>query len=160
MSPRDSSSTPVPAPRAAALAGRLIRFAAQVAPGTLAARLEEEWLADVDAQGSPLARLGFALGCCWAACVITHEHSGVSVLTAYLTAGRTLTAGLQSLLPRRSSAFVLVLCAHLGALHFLETHLAFHPPARPVVVTLQTEASTLPSPLTPDAEGPLGRGYP
>jgi len=139
----------------------LIRYAAQTVPCALAARLEEEWLADLDAQPPSLARLRFALGCCWAGCVITHEHSGAIALTASETAPRSLTLGLQSLLPRRSSTFALVLCAHLGALHFVETYLAFQPPARPVVVTLQADAANpaLPSPVTPDTTRPLGRGY-
>jgi len=139
----------------------LIRYAAQVVPCTLAARLEEEWLADLDAQRSSLTRLRFALGCCWATCVIAHEYSGASAVTASHRARRTLTLGLQSLLPRRSSTFAVVLCAHMGALHVLETYLAYQPPPRPVVVTLQADAAhaARASPVTPDTTDPLGRGY-
>lgn len=52
----------------------LIRHAAHRAPECLASRLEEEWLADVESRSSPLSRLRFAVGCCWATVVIVHEY--------------------------------------------------------------------------------------
>ena len=52
------------------LPGDSSRHAAERAPATLAARLEEEWLADSLARPGPLSRLSFAVGCLWAATVI------------------------------------------------------------------------------------------
>jgi biopolymer transport protein ExbD len=62
---------------------RLIEGAAGHAPTTLAERLREEWLADLRERSEPLARLGFALSCFWAAFMITHEGStGVALPSA------------------------------------------------------------------------------
>src|SRR5882757_944704 len=57
----------------------LIQHAACRAPESLSRRLEEEWLADLAARPSPMSRLRFAIGCCWATQVIAHEHYAVSV---------------------------------------------------------------------------------
>jgi TonB family protein len=51
----------------------LIHHAARRAPESLSSRLEEEWRADVESRFSPLSRLRFALGCCWATVVIANE---------------------------------------------------------------------------------------
>ena len=53
------------------VAYRMIHRAASRAPGTLSERLEEEWLADLSEQREGIARLRFALGCYWAAAVIS-----------------------------------------------------------------------------------------
>jgi TonB family protein len=42
------------------LSGRLVRCAARTAPGSLSARLEEEWLADLHERTSRASRLRFA----------------------------------------------------------------------------------------------------
>jgi periplasmic protein TonB len=60
------------------LAMRLVRHAANRAPAQLAARLEEEWLADCSEQRGGFARLCFALGCCQA----THAIAGEFALPA------------------------------------------------------------------------------
>lgn len=52
----------------------LIRIAARWAPPGLGQRLEEEWLADLSAQPGTVQRWQLALGCCWAAVMIRHEH--------------------------------------------------------------------------------------
>lgn len=57
------------------LTHRLIHRAAQHAPGVLCERLEEEWLADLSEQRGCIARLRFALGCCWATLAIAREHA-------------------------------------------------------------------------------------
>lgn len=44
-----------------------VRRAADIAPQAICDRLAEEWLADLSARSSPMQRLSFALGCCWAA---------------------------------------------------------------------------------------------
>lgn len=59
----------------------LIRHAARRAPGPLAERLEEEWLADMIARRAGLSRLRLALDCCRASYVITRE-TGVAAVPA------------------------------------------------------------------------------
>jgi hypothetical protein len=56
------------------LAHWLIRCAARRAPHCLSSRLEEEWLADLESRASGLARLRFAMSCCWAAGVIGRDY--------------------------------------------------------------------------------------
>ena len=60
----------------------LIHHAARGAPESLSARLEEEWLADMESRSSALSRLRLALGCCWATVVIINEHSRIHVPAA------------------------------------------------------------------------------
>jgi biopolymer transport protein ExbD len=74
------------------VAPRLIAYAAQRAPATLAARLEEEWLADSLAQRGLAARLGFALGCLWAATVISWDCDTLAAAAAPTPAVLTATA--------------------------------------------------------------------
>lgn len=94
------SRVPVPPPWDKGIAPRLIHLASQGSPPELAARLEEEWLADLSAQASTFKRWQFALGCCWAALMIRHEHPvaveaqrrvhasrGDQVMTAYAHRG-------------------------------------------------------------------------
>ncbi len=57
------------------LACWLIQRAASKAPASLAERLEEEWLADLAARCSTIARLRLAIGCCWAMKVIAQEFA-------------------------------------------------------------------------------------
>lgn len=52
----------------------VIHHAARHAPPSLSARLEEEWLADLEACSTLVSRLGFALGCCWATWTIVRDH--------------------------------------------------------------------------------------
>jgi TonB family protein len=60
----------------------LIHQAAHRAPETLSARLEEEWLADLESRSAALSRLRFALGCCWATLVIANEYPRSRVAAA------------------------------------------------------------------------------
>ena len=57
-----------------ALISALVRRAARTAPSSLSARLEEEWLADMQERTSGLSRLRFAVGCYWASVAIGLEH--------------------------------------------------------------------------------------
>src|SRR5271168_4741725 len=91
----------------------LIHHAVQHAPESLAARLEEEWLADLGARPSSFSRLRFAIGCCWATQVIAFEHQpSKAAVSSTAVAGHGLVAyadqnfGFISL---RSSTFFLVL---------------------------------------------------
>ena len=60
----------------------LIHHAALQAPESLSSRLEEEWLADLECRSTALARLGLALGCCWATVMIVNEYSRIQVPAA------------------------------------------------------------------------------
>jgi hypothetical protein len=51
----------------------LIHHAACRAPESLSARLEEEWLADLESRSTAVSRLRLALGCCWATVVIVND---------------------------------------------------------------------------------------
>jgi hypothetical protein len=53
----------------------LIHHAARRTPPCLSARLEEEWLADLESRASAASRLRFAVGCCWATITIVNGHS-------------------------------------------------------------------------------------
>lgn len=66
----------------------LIRRAARTSPPDLSGRLEEEWLADLAAQQGPLARLRFAIGCCWATRVIAHDYAGSRAAAASSVTGQ------------------------------------------------------------------------
>jgi hypothetical protein len=52
----------------------LIQQAARRAPDCLSARLEEEWLADMDSRSTALSKLRLAFGCCCATVVIRTEY--------------------------------------------------------------------------------------
>jgi hypothetical protein len=60
----------------------LIHHSARLAPESLSARLEEEWLADLEYRSSALSKLRLALGCCWATMIIVNEHSRIRVPAA------------------------------------------------------------------------------
>jgi hypothetical protein len=71
MSQRDQRSTQPEL----GVAQWLTHHAAWRAPACLSARLEEEWLADLESRSSAASRLCFAVGCCWATLIIVNEHS-------------------------------------------------------------------------------------
>ena len=78
------------------LARWLIQQAARTAPPSLAERLEEEWLADLEARQGAIERLRLAAGCCWATKVIAHEHCVASVAAAATATGsKTMSAYMQ-----------------------------------------------------------------
>jgi TonB family protein len=71
----------------------LIHRAARAAPESLAARLEEEWLADLAARSSVMSRLRFAIGCCWATQVIAYEHQPSPLpVSGCIAGGKSLAA--------------------------------------------------------------------
>lgn len=74
-----------------ALARRLIEHAARRAPTDLSDRLLEEWMAHLSDQCEPMARLRFALGCCWAAIQIGDDCSVVSTPVTTSFAGDRIT---------------------------------------------------------------------
>ena len=93
----------------------LIRHAAHQAPPALSARLEEEWLADLEGHRGGFARLRFALGCAWATRVIAHELAAPAGAAA-ASSGRTATllGPIPPMLSRRTTVAALI-----GVLHVL-----------------------------------------
>ncbi len=75
------------------LAARIIQRAARQAPGALSDRLEEEWLAELSERRARVSRLSFALGCYWAAKVISHDQLTVNTpVTSSPPGDKTMTA--------------------------------------------------------------------
>jgi protein TonB len=96
----------------------MIRSAARRAPAGLGERLEEEWRADLLAQHGDLARLRFALGCCWATQVIAREFPARAVVLSPATGQSIGFAPYDaSLFSRRTGAIVLILALHILALY-------------------------------------------
>jgi TonB family protein len=106
------------------LAHWLIEHAARRAPLPLSQRLEEEWLADLAARDGRLSRLGFGLGCCWAATVIVHEHCSTSAAAAAGSARgqKTLTSHARHdapVLSPRTVALLFIACVHTALIYAL-----------------------------------------
>ena len=99
----------------------LIHQAAHRAPNSLSARLEEEWLADLESRSAALSRLRFALGCCWATLVIANEYPRSRVAAAGAVAPAsgfiTLTDRNFRYFSLRSATLFLIAGLH-GALFF------------------------------------------
>lgn len=104
--------------RSSSLACYLVGRAARKAPPGLAARLEEEWQADLMARRGAFARIRFGLGCCWATRVIAREF-GVAAATAGAAASsHSLLVGYGghdlSGFSRRTTAIIAIVCLHAG----------------------------------------------
>jgi TonB family protein len=138
------------------IAHRLIHRAARRAPDALAERLEEEWSADLAAQRGPMARLRFAIGCCWATNVIAHEHVAMALPATSASLGhvRSIRAGHDHFpfFTSRTLTLVLVATLHVAVLYGLAMGLGptFKKPiARPLVnrPLEPTPRRSLPPPL-------------
>jgi TonB family protein len=107
------------------LARSLLLYAARNTPPALAQRLEEEWLADFETRRAGLPRLRLALGCCWAAQVITRDCSALgAVVAALATTGVLAHAPQRSHFgSRRAVALCLIACLHVGLIWMLATGL-------------------------------------
>jgi protein TonB len=117
MKPLDQGAA-LPATTQESFSCSLIRRAARRAPDELAARLEEEWLADLSAHRGKLSRLRFAIGCCWATRVIAHDYLAGAVTgaaTAAAAGDKTLALGAQNHSPfsQRGTIFVLIAGLHV-----------------------------------------------
>ena len=103
----------------------LIQHAAGRAPPSFAARLEEEWLADLAERPSAMSRLRFAIGCCWATRVIAREHQPSAFAVASPVMEGKLGIGyhwrFRRYFSRRSSTLFWVVSLHAVALYFLMT---------------------------------------
>jgi TonB family protein len=108
--------------RGEGLARWLIQHAARTAPPSLSERLEEEWLADLEARRGAIERLRLAIGCCWATGVIAREHSVASAAaTAGTTGSKTMSAYAQlhddTYFSRRSLAFLAIIGLHVAIVY-------------------------------------------
>jgi periplasmic protein TonB len=132
----------------------LVERAARKAPVSLAARLEEEWLADLEGRQGAIARLRFAMGCCRATRVIALEL-GAPVRATAAAAGKSATLFGEpgaSILSRRTTVFVLI-----GILHALVilglasgmTRAVFQSAPPRIQVTLASNVPSRPAPLPP-----------
>jgi biopolymer transport protein ExbD len=85
----------------------VVQRAARAAPQSLSERLEEEWSADLAEQRGRMSQLSFALGCYWAAAVISHGHCAAKApATSPPMEYKTMTAYAYqgaSLFPRRTA---------------------------------------------------------
>jgi protein TonB len=120
--PPGARRDPTSLAHAAGPAAWLVHRAARRAPAPLAARLEEEWLADLATRASSVARLRFALGCCWAIGIIASEHCVAAVAVASPASGARLALprlGNTDLLPRNSLTVVAVIAFHVAAFYAL-----------------------------------------
>jgi TonB family protein len=106
------------------IARNLITRMAHKAPPALAARLEEEWLADLSARSGVLPQLRFALGCCWATTVIAREFTAPVRAAAAGPANRTTVvdaAGLRQSFSRRTTVILLIVGLHVLVIGVLAT---------------------------------------
>ena len=97
------------------ISGWLVRHAAASAPPSLRERLEEEWLADLQARRGNMSRLMFGVGCCWAAQTIAREFP-VGAIGAGATGGSATIVAYGSHAPQRWSrhpgAMLLIIVFH------------------------------------------------
>ncbi len=144
------------------LAQRLLQRAAHRAPPELAERLEEEWLADLAARRTPLARLRLALGCAWAASIIAREH-GTRVAAAAAARGPKALAAYappdSTFFSRRSAAAIAILALHVVLIYLLTVGIvhqhAESPP--PVIKAGFIDEGHPPTPPPPLADPQLRR---
>ncbi len=138
----------------------LVARAARSAPAPLRERLAEEWLSDLHAQSGSLARLRFALGCCWAQQVIAHDALafGSAAQGATLAQGPVIampSAG-PSLPTRRSLVLLLIVGLHLAVVFaFIYSVSDIRPPkpVKPIEGTIFTD------PVPPQPRPDVGRNY-
>jgi TonB family protein len=139
----------------------LIHQAARRAPASLSLRLEEEWLADLESRSTPLSRLRFAVGCCWATGVIVRDHPRDRVAAASAAASTTANIALADrdfgYLSLRSATLFLIAGLHAAILYGLISSLA-HTQRAPTPPNLQNQVvdrvppDRLPPPVAPTWE--------
>lgn len=123
MNSRDNLTAPTPSTRspAADWATALVQRAARRSPPELAARLEEEWLADLTEQRSALSRLRFALGCCWAKQVISHDPVSFGLTAQRAASGHSAVTAFGphdlSFVSRRTLLLLLIVAMHGVAIY-------------------------------------------
>jgi biopolymer transport protein ExbD len=91
-----------------AIARRVIEQAARRVPTTLSERLLEEWMADLTDRSGRIARLRLALGCYWAAMLVTNDCCAAGTpANASCVGDRVIIADVRhgmSVFPKRTAA--------------------------------------------------------
>ncbi len=130
-----------------------IRHAAHRAPPPLSERLEEEWLADLEARTTAGSRLLLGIGCCWAAAVIVQESLAPGLTAASTTGNKVMSsyAPTGSLVPQRTTALALIISLHVALIFAFATGLGHSMLAALPTVS---EASVLPDRHQPPPEPP------
>jgi TonB family protein len=144
------------------VAQRLLKRAARRAPPFLAERLEEEWLADLAARRTSVARLRLAIGCCRAASVIAHEHGTPNVTAATARGAKAVAAYAPpdpTFFSRRSAAVIAILALHALIVYLLTVGIVHRMGAAPPpVINTRFIDEVHPSAPPPPLAGPqLGR---
>lgn len=106
---------------------RAIQHAAHSAPASLSERLEEEWLADLATRERALARVRFALACCWATRVIAHELGAPLRAPAAATANKAAAVCTQTgpaFFSRRTTVSLLIISLHTLVIYGLASGVA------------------------------------
>jgi TonB family protein len=141
--------------RSSSLACYLVGRAARKAPPGLAARLEEEWQADLMARRGEFARIRFGLGCCWATRVIAREF-GAAAAAGSSSSGQRLLVGYGghdlSGFSRRTTAIIAIACLHVGIFYLYLTGFTgarVEKPAAPMT------GNVIWQPRTPDLPPPV-----
>ena len=104
----------------------LVMRSARSAPASLAERLEEEWLADMAARRGEMARIRFALGCCWATRVIAHEYLAPSLAAAGSSVGAAFGHRNSFPFSRRSGTLLLIVGVHAALIYGFATAFKHH----------------------------------
>jgi TonB family protein len=102
-----------------ALASALVRHAARTAPRSLSARLEEEWLADLQERSAAWPRLRFAIGCFRASIAIGLEHTPERATVPVASTGQggaPIWLEAPGFFSSRAALFALVLSLHAAVL--------------------------------------------
>lgn len=97
----------------------LVCRSAAGSPTELAARLEEEWLADLRSRSTALSKLRFALGCCWARYVISHDYVAASASPAAVGQRALALLGSDdaSWFSRRTSVLLAIAALHVAVFY-------------------------------------------
>ena len=144
--------------RSSSLACYLVGRAARKAPPGLAARLEEEWHADLMARRGAFARIRFGLGCCWATRVIAREFGAATAAAGSSPSGQRLLVGYGGHdlagFSRRTTAIIAIACLHLGIFYLYLTGFngtSVLKPADPLTGVVVTKPRTPDRPPPPQA---------
>lgn len=134
------------------LATLLVRRAARSAPSSLAARLEEEWLADIQERTSSTARLRFAVGCCWASVAIGLEHRPFPVPAASTPQGHaSMLVEPPRFFSSRALTFGLVVSLHAAIFcGLIMARTEYFKPAEPPAIEPRVIDQPPPAPIKPE----------
>lgn len=135
----------------------LIVASARCAPAELAARLEEEWLADLAVRESSLDRFRLALGCCWATRAINRELYPLAAPATVAATASPLAAAPApwwQALPNRSVALLILVAVHAAMLYALVTAFVRDAPPPPTTTQVDFVTESRPVQVIPPVQGP------